>query len=51
MKTENQINENIIKITATIRNEFPELIKYLNEMPITIPDVQNPAITVKILET
>lgn len=50
MKTENQINENIIKITATIRNEFPELIKYLNEMPITIPDVQNPEITVKILE-
>ncbi len=50
MKTETQINENILKITMTIRYEFPELLKFLNEMTITIPDVKNPEISIKILE-
>lgn len=50
MKTETQLNENILKITMTIRNEFPELMKYLNEMPATIPDAKNPEINIKILQ-
>ena len=49
MKTEAELNENILKITLTIRNEFPELIKFLNEMPITIPNVNDPKINNKIL--
>lgn len=44
MKTEAELNERIVKITMIIRNEFPELMKYLNEMPETIPDVKNPEI-------
>jgi hypothetical protein len=50
MKTEAELNENILKITMTIRNEFPELIKYLNEMKVTIPDVKTPEISNKILQ-
>ncbi|MFM9989187.1 hypothetical protein [Flavobacterium sp.] len=50
MKTEAELNENILKITMTIRNEFPELIKYLNEMKVTIPDVKTPEISNKILK-
>ena len=50
MKTEKELNENISKITMTIREEFPELIKFLNEMPETIPDVLHPEITIKILQ-
>jgi hypothetical protein len=50
MKTEAQINENIIKMTMTIRNEFPELMKFLNEMPITIPNEESPEINNKILQ-
>lgn len=50
MKTEAELNENILKITMTIRNEFPELIKYLNEMKVTIPDVETPEISKKILQ-
>lgn len=50
MKTEAELSENILKITMTIRNEFPELIKYLNEMPVTIPDVATPEINNKILQ-
>ena len=50
MKSEAELNENIIKITTTIRSEFPELMKYLNEMPVTIPIEQSPEINTKILK-
>lgn len=50
MKTEKELNENISKITMSIRNKFPELIKFLNEMPETIPDVEHPEINTKILQ-
>lgn len=50
MKTETELNDNILKITMTIRNEFPELIKYLNEMEVTIPNVSTPEINSKILQ-
>jgi hypothetical protein len=50
MKTEAELNENILKITMTIRSEFPELMKFLNEMPITIPIDSSPEINTKILQ-
>ena len=50
MKTETELNENILKLTMTIRNEFPELMKFLNEMPVTIPNSKKPEINIKILE-
>lgn len=50
MKTVKELNENISKITMTIRNEFPELILFLNEMIETIPDVEHPEITTKVLQ-
>ena len=50
MKTEKELTKNISKITTTIREEFPELMKFLNEMPETIPDVAHPEITTKILQ-
>jgi hypothetical protein len=49
MKTEIDINKNILKITMTIRDDFPELLKFLNEMPETIPGVKNPKINTSIL--
>lgn len=50
MKTESEINENILKITMTIRNEFPELMKYLSEMPVTIPTENSPQINITVLQ-
>lgn len=50
MKTEKELTENISKLTMVIRDEFPELIKFLNEMPETIPDVEHPEINTKILQ-
>ena len=50
MKTEKELNDNILKITMKIRNDYPELSKYLSEMSVTIPDDSNPEINIKILE-
>ena len=50
MKTESELNDAILKVTMTIHNEFPELMKFLNEMPVTIPEVSNPEINTKILQ-
>lgn len=50
MKTEAELNKNIVKMSMTIRNEFPELMKFLNEMPITIPNLENPEINIKTLQ-
>ncbi|MBG6188532.1 hypothetical protein [Flavobacterium sp. CAN_S2] len=49
MKTEKEINQAILEITMKIRNEYPELNKYLSEMPVTIPDVDQPEMTIKVL--
>ncbi|RKS93999.1 hypothetical protein BC952_1860 [Flavobacterium limicola] len=49
MKTEKELNEAILKITSKINNEYPELSKYLLEIPITIPEVSSPEINNKIL--
>lgn len=50
MKTEKELNEKIMSLTSKIRDERPELIKYLDEMPITIPNGDDPEITHKILK-
>lgn len=49
MKTELELNEMILGITNKIRDKDPELLKYLNEMPITVPYQENPEIAVKTL--
>ncbi|MFE3847780.1 hypothetical protein ACFX5D_07360 [Flavobacterium sp. LB3P45] len=50
MKTETEIEDAILKITMKIKTEYPELSKYLEEMPTTVPDVKNPEINIKILQ-
>ena len=50
MKTEKELNADILKITMLIQDKFPELSKYITEIPITIPNVTTPEITVKILQ-
>lgn len=50
MKTEAEIEDAILKITMKIKTDYPELSKYLEEMPTTIPDVKNPEINIKILQ-
>ena len=49
MKTEKELNDDILNITMTIKDTFPELSKYIEEMPITIPNSSNPEINIKTL--
>ena len=46
MKTENQINSDIMNIILKIDDSFPELAKYFEEMPPVMPtvEVQQPTI-------
>jgi len=46
MDAEKEINEKIMKVTMVIQENYPELSKYLNEMPVTIPIENNPEVTV-----
>lgn len=48
---ERKINAKILKITMTIKEKYPELLKYLDEMPETIPVEKNPEISLKNLNT
>ena len=38
MKTEEQLNRDILDITMKIQNEFPELTQYLKETPVNISE-------------
>ncbi|OFY84768.1 MAG: hypothetical protein A3F72_05785 [Bacteroidetes bacterium RIFCSPLOWO2_12_FULL_35_15] len=48
-ETEKELNLKILEITMNIQNQYPELSKYLEEMPVTIPDEKHPEITLKNL--
>jgi len=50
MKTESDLNDDILKITMLIEEKFPELSKYVDEMPISTPDTVNPVINQKNLQ-
>ena len=47
---ENILNSKILKTTLMIKDQYPELSKYLEEMPETIPDEKNPEITLNNLK-
>ena len=50
METEEEINAKIMKVTMIIQENYPELSKYLNEMPITIPIDSRPEVNVQNLQ-
>lgn len=50
MKTEKQLNSDILEIMMKIKEKFPELSKYILEMPVTIPNMESPEVTCKGLQ-
>ena len=50
METENSINKQINDITEEIQDKYPELCKYLSELPVTIPDISKPHINLERLK-
>jgi translocator protein len=49
MKTEKELNKDILDITLSIQANHPELMKYIDEMSVTIPDTAKPEINVNNL--
>lgn len=45
-----ELNKKILDVTNDIRGEYPELEKYLDEMPLNIPNDSDPNITLKNLQ-
>jgi hypothetical protein len=50
METVKELNEKILSVTMTIKEHYPELSKYLEEMTNTIPDEKDPEINRKNLK-
>ncbi|HXU25875.1 MAG TPA: hypothetical protein VN698_01495 [Bacteroidia bacterium] len=50
MKTEKKLTADILKITMTIREKYPELSKNIIEMPVTNSEAINSAISNKSLQ-
>jgi len=49
VESEKELNSKILKITMTILEKYPELYENLGEMPVTIPNIENPEINIKNL--
>jgi hypothetical protein len=50
METEKELNAKIMAITMQINEKHPELSKFLAEMPVTIPNENNPEVGIKSLK-
>lgn len=50
MRTERELNEDILKITGVIQEKFPELTKFIGEMPEKISNTGGTSINTKILQ-
>jgi hypothetical protein len=46
----NELHSKIMKVTMTIKEEHPELSKFLDEMPETIPNEKDPEIVLMDLK-
>jgi hypothetical protein len=51
VQTEQDLNEDILQITMTIEDKFPELSKYIGEMPIKISNTTDCEISLKNLSS
>lgn len=49
MISERGLNEEILRVTLMIHTEYLELSKFIEEMPVTIPNVDQPEINISIL--
>ena len=50
MKTEKELNDDILKITMTIKETYPELSKYIIEMPLKISSTVSEEMNLKNLK-
>jgi hypothetical protein len=50
MEDDKKITDAIAKLSMEISERYPEMSKYVNEMPVTNPDKEHPDINNKILK-
>ena len=50
MKTEAELNNDILKITMTVEEKFPELSKYIAEIPVDISFNDTTEANIRILQ-
>ena len=50
MKTKKEVYEAIIEMEKIIHDTFPELVRFLDEMPVTIPKEIDPHIDIEMLK-
>ena len=50
MVSEKEWNDKIMFIMNKIKNTHPELLPFIDEMPMTIPKEKNPSINVTVLK-
>ena len=50
MKTEKELNGDILEMTMNIENKYPELSKYLEEMPFEVSDTVSSEVNTKNLK-
>jgi len=50
MQMEKALNAKILKITLKLQNEYPEIYANLEEMPVTIPDSNDPEVNLTNLK-
>lgn len=48
---EKDLNSKILEITMKIKDHYPELSQFLEEMPVTVPTENDPEITLNHLKT
>jgi len=48
---EKDLKSKILEITLTINEHYPELSKFIEEMPVTIPNEEDPDINLNVLKT
>ncbi|HTB07388.1 MAG TPA: hypothetical protein VK806_10595 [Bacteroidia bacterium] len=51
VRTEKELNEDILRITLLIQDKYPELSKFIGEMPVTVPNANDTESTIKNLES
>lgn len=44
------LNERILSLTMRIKDNYPELMKYIDEMPVTVPNEPDPHVRAKQLQ-
>jgi len=45
------LNLKIMRVTQEIKDHYPELTKFLEEMPVTVPDEKDATITLRSLKS